>query len=98
MKASAVSTITKSLPIEFYSLVDYSLLATLSYINLFDEKNKKLGPKITRRNFSLIVKLHCIICTLTIIHNFRRIKQSKECNSFTNDHYRTIISTSVQLL
>ena len=35
MKASAVSTITKSLPIEFYSLVDYSLLATLSYINLF---------------------------------------------------------------
>ena len=42
MKASAVSTITKSLPIEFYSLVDYSLLATLSYINLFKEKKKRM--------------------------------------------------------
>lgn len=39
MKASAVSTITKSLPIEFFTLVNYSLLATLSYINLFQKKN-----------------------------------------------------------
>ena len=38
MKASAVSTITKSLPIEFPILVNYSLLATLGYINLFLEK------------------------------------------------------------
>ena len=36
----------------------------------WQEKSKKLGPKITRRNFSLIVKLLCIICTLAIIHNF----------------------------
>ena len=35
MKASAVSTITKSLPIGFPTLVNYSLLATLGYINLF---------------------------------------------------------------
>lgn len=41
MKASAVSTITKSLPIEFSSLVNYYLLATLGYINLFIEKKKE---------------------------------------------------------
>lgn len=35
MKASAVSTITKSLPIGFSTLVNCSLLATLGYINLF---------------------------------------------------------------
>ncbi|ADY52167.1 hypothetical protein Pedsa_1608 [Pseudopedobacter saltans DSM 12145] len=40
MKASAVSTITKSLPIVLSVLVNYSLLATLSYFNLFFEKNK----------------------------------------------------------
>ncbi len=40
MKASAVSTITKSLPIEFPSLVNYYLLATLGYINLFTQKTK----------------------------------------------------------
>lgn len=39
MKASAVSTITKSLPIGFSTLVNYSLLATLGYINLFIKKN-----------------------------------------------------------
>ncbi|MCW2258614.1 hypothetical protein EDF67_1011036 [Sphingobacterium sp. JUb78] len=38
MKASAVSTITKSLPIAFSVLVNYSLLATLGYINLFYKK------------------------------------------------------------
>ncbi|MBS5978231.1 MAG: hypothetical protein KIB51_00595 [Dysgonomonas mossii] len=38
MKASAVSTITKSLPIALSVLVNYSLLATLGYINLFFEK------------------------------------------------------------
>ncbi len=38
MKASAVSTITKSLPIGFPTLVNYSLLATLGYINLFIKK------------------------------------------------------------
>ena len=41
MKASAVSTITKSLPIALPVLVNYSLLATLGYINLFFQKNKK---------------------------------------------------------
>lgn len=41
MKASAVSTITKSLPIRFSILVNYSLLATLGYINLFQIKIKK---------------------------------------------------------
>jgi hypothetical protein len=41
MKASAVSTITKSLPIEFSSLVNYYLLATLGYINLFFEKKEE---------------------------------------------------------
>jgi hypothetical protein len=39
MKASAVSTITKSLPIALSVLVNYSLLATLGYINLFNKKN-----------------------------------------------------------
>lgn len=39
MKASAVSTITKSLPIELPVLVNYSLLATFGYINLFSIKN-----------------------------------------------------------
>ena len=38
MKASAVSTITKSLPIVFSTLVNYSLLAALGYINLFIKK------------------------------------------------------------
>ncbi len=38
MKASAVSTITKSLPIALSVLVNYSLLATLGYINLFLQK------------------------------------------------------------
>ncbi|SEH83133.1 hypothetical protein SAMN02927937_01665 [Paenimyroides aquimaris] len=38
MKASAVSTITKSLPIALSVLVNYSLLATLGYINLFFKK------------------------------------------------------------
>ncbi len=40
MKASAVSTITKSLPTGFSTLVNYSLLATLGYINLFLKKMK----------------------------------------------------------
>lgn len=40
MKASAVSTITKSLPIALSVLVNYSLLATLGYINLFLEKEE----------------------------------------------------------
>lgn len=38
VKESAVSTITKSLPIEFSTLVNYSLLADLGYINLFLQK------------------------------------------------------------
>ncbi len=38
MKASAVSTITKSLPMALSVLVNYSLLATLGYINLFLKK------------------------------------------------------------
>lgn len=38
MKASTVSTITKSLPIEYPSLVNYYLLATLDYVNLFIKK------------------------------------------------------------
>ena len=38
VKESAVSTITKSLPIEFSTLVNYSLLADLGYINLFSKK------------------------------------------------------------
>lgn len=42
MKASAVSTITKSLPIGFPTLVNYSLLATLGYINLFIVKKVKI--------------------------------------------------------
>ncbi|QCO45454.1 hypothetical protein [Elizabethkingia sp. 2-6] len=42
MKASAVSTITKSLPIGFPTLVNYSLLATLGYINLFFIKELNL--------------------------------------------------------
>ena len=42
MKISAVSTITKSLPIEFFSLVNYSLLATFGYINLFIKKSKNV--------------------------------------------------------
>ena len=33
MKKNVISTITKSLPIEFSSLVNYSLLVTLCYIN-----------------------------------------------------------------
>ena len=41
MKASAVSTITKSLPIGFSTLVNYSLLATLGLINLFCKKIKR---------------------------------------------------------
>ena len=38
MKASAVSTITKSLPIALPVLVNSSLLATFGYINLFVKK------------------------------------------------------------
>ncbi|GEM_PF-2246083 len=38
MKASAVSTITKSLPIALPVLVNCSLLATLGYFNLFVKK------------------------------------------------------------
>ena len=41
MKKNVISTITKSLPIEFSSLVNYSLLVTLCYINLFYEKRKR---------------------------------------------------------
>lgn len=41
MKTSAVSTITKSLPITLPVLVNYSLLATLGYINLFAQKTLK---------------------------------------------------------
>lgn len=41
MKASAVSTITKSLPMALSVLVNYSLLATLGYINLFNKKKQK---------------------------------------------------------
>ena len=44
MKISAVSTITKSLPIEFFSLVNYSLLATFGYINLFCIKKHPCNP------------------------------------------------------
>lgn len=44
MKASAVSTITKSLPMALSILVNYSLLATLGYINLF---LKKIHRKFT---------------------------------------------------
>jgi hypothetical protein len=40
MKKNVISTITKSLPIEFSSLVNYSLLVTLCYINLFSVKNQ----------------------------------------------------------
>jgi len=40
MKASAVSTITKSLPIALSVLVNSSLLATLGYINLFSQKKE----------------------------------------------------------
>ena len=46
MKASAVSTITKSLPIGFPTLVNYSLLATLGYINLFFIKRDLIDIKI----------------------------------------------------
>lgn len=38
MKASEVSTITKSLLIALPVLVNYSLLATFGYINLFFKK------------------------------------------------------------
>lgn len=41
MKKNVISTITKSLPIEFSSLVNYSLLVTLCYINLFLKKECK---------------------------------------------------------
>ena len=47
MKVSAVSTITKSLPIEFPTLVNYSLLADLGYINLF--KIKIILYKVERK-------------------------------------------------
>ncbi len=47
MKASAVSTITKSLPIALSVLVNYSLLATLGYINLFSKKQKSNKYKDT---------------------------------------------------
>ena len=38
MKVSAVCTITKSLPIKFFTIVSYSLLANFGYINLFIKK------------------------------------------------------------
>lgn len=43
MKVSAVCTITKSLPIKFFTIVSYSLLANFGYINLFSNK-KALNP------------------------------------------------------
>ncbi len=46
MKASEVSTITKSLLIAPPVLVNYSLLATFGYINLFKEKNKRIVADI----------------------------------------------------
>lgn len=55
MKASAVSTITKSLPIGFPTLVNYSLLATLGYINLFYNKMlKKVVVMLREINIYLI--------------------------------------------
>lgn len=63
MKASAVSTITKSLPMALSVLVNYSLLATLGYINLFTEYNKKLflNPflytELIKKNPS--INIHC---------------------------------------
>jgi len=44
IKASAVSTVTKSLPIALPVLVNYSLLVTLDYI-IFFLKKRKSEPK-----------------------------------------------------
>ncbi len=46
MKASAVSTITKSLPIALPVLVNSSLLATFGYINLFKKKKRLVLLKL----------------------------------------------------
>ncbi len=48
MKKNVISTITKSLPIEFSSLVNYSLLVTLCYINLFSKKKYWINIIVTR--------------------------------------------------
>ncbi|OPC67337.1 hypothetical protein BAY13_16105 [Elizabethkingia bruuniana] len=55
MKASAVSTITKSLPIALSVLVNYSLLATLGYINLFYKKDYLKNSRIVK------LRLFCLI-------------------------------------
>ncbi len=57
MKASAVSTITKSLPIALSVLVNYSLLATLGYINLFLKKTK-LPLGVLATTFVLAIQLN----------------------------------------
>lgn len=67
MKASAVSTITKSLPIGFPTLVNYSLLATLGYINLF-----RIKDKASRLDFTLSPNQQ-LRSTLTVIYKFIEI-------------------------
>lgn len=66
MKASAVSTITKSLPIALSVLVNYSLLATLGYINLFFEKYKNfLSPHAARKTIWVFL-IHRLIATFKL--------------------------------
>lgn len=55
MKKNVISTITKSLPIEFSSLVNYSLLVTLCYINLFLQKRTTaMGLRLKKFRLSKI--------------------------------------------
>lgn len=51
MKVSTISTITKSLPITFGTLVNYSLLAALGFVNLFSKKYSLIFKEL-RINFA----------------------------------------------
>ena len=54
MKVRAVCTITKSLPIRFSTLVNYSLLANFGYINFFKEKDASSDNNLLIRNMKKI--------------------------------------------
>lgn len=72
MRASAVSTITKSLPIALSVLVNYSLLATLGYINLF---LKKISINFIKTAFYLKNQSINSCTKCFIIHNHSKFRK-----------------------
>ncbi|WP_273237935.1 hypothetical protein [Flavobacterium lindanitolerans] len=82
MKASAVSTITKSLPIGFPTLVNYSLLATLGYINLF---KLKIVWVCFEKDFMIFLKNFLLLFPKNDLITF--FLNKKKTNNCTSKHY-----------